>query len=153
MSILELRAPYSSKNFNEEVQFVLDDTIVRLLGRDVLDSLYWILREKYDVTPDEVPCRLETVFHVLFDVLDEPGVQTIQMVTAKRLYEKLALTFLYLDSFMLQAYVKQAKASGNSVNLDSVSPLRLSEGVCDEQPSSGRQQPPLLHMTSDFVEY
>ena len=107
--MLELQAPYSSKNFNEEIQSVLDNTILRLLGREVLDSLYRLLRDQYDVTPDEVPYRLETVFHVLYDVLDEPGVQTIQMVTAKRLYERFSLTFVYLDNLRLQDYVKQAK--------------------------------------------
>jgi len=107
--MLELQTAYGSKNFNEEVQSVLDDTISRLLGREILDSLYRLLRDQYDVTRDEVPYRLETVFHLLYDVLDEPGVQTIQMVAAKRLYEKFGLTFLYFDDLGLQDYVGQAK--------------------------------------------
>jgi len=107
--MLELQAPYGSKNFNDEVKSVLDDTILRLLGREVLGSLAKILRDQYDVTPDEVPYRLQTLFHVLYDVLDEPGIQTIQMITAQRLYEKFSLPFAYLDNLRLEDYVKQAK--------------------------------------------
>lgn len=108
-SVQELGDAHSPKNFNKEVQSELDGAILRLLGREVLGALYKHLRDQYDVTADEVPYRLETVFHVLYDVLDEPGVQTIQMVTAKRLYDKFGLTFAYVDYFRLQDYVKQAK--------------------------------------------
>jgi len=104
-----LQVPYSSENFNEEVQFVLYDTIRRLLGQEVVDSLYRLLRDRYDVTPEEIPYRLETVFHVLVDVLDEPGVQTIEMIASKRIFEMFGLNFVYLDDFRLQDYVKQAK--------------------------------------------
>jgi len=109
LSLQELEELQSSKDFNKEVQSELNGAIVRLLGREVLESMYRHLRDHYDVTADEVPYRLDTVFHVLYDVLDEPGIETIQMIAAKRLYDKFALTFLYVDYFRLQDYVKQAK--------------------------------------------
>jgi hypothetical protein len=107
--MLELEVPGNPKNFNEEVNAVLDATISRLLGPEVREALVKILKDRYDVSPDEVPYRLETVFQVLHDELGEPGVQTVQMVTAKRLFEKFGLAYTYLDNFTLQDHVKQAK--------------------------------------------
>ena len=107
--MLELEKPEVIKDFNKEVQHVLDGTILRILGYEILSELYKHLKDRYDVSPEEIPYRLETIFHVLNDELNEPGIQTIEMLAAKRLYNRFGLTFLYTDDLKLQDYVEQVR--------------------------------------------
>ena len=107
--MLELEKPEATKDFNKEVQHALDGAIRGLLGSEVLSALYKHLKDRYDISPEEIPYQLETILHILNDELDEPGVQTIEMLTAKQLYNRFALTFLYTDDLKLQDYVQQAR--------------------------------------------
>ena len=47
----------SETNFNEAICSSIDETITEVLGSMVLNTIYDVLRTKYDVTRDELPYR------------------------------------------------------------------------------------------------
>ena len=99
----------ATKSFNREVKFALDAVIFSLMGPNVLSSLYKHLKEHYNVDPDEVPYRLETMSSVLESVFGLAGVRTIEKATAKRLYNLYHLDFVDKPNYRLQDYLEQAK--------------------------------------------
>ena len=80
-----------------------------LLGREVLRSLYLALENQYDVTKDEVPCRIETAYKILRDVFGVKGAGTLSRRIVRRLYDKLDLKFDEVDGLHLMEYVDIAK--------------------------------------------
>jgi hypothetical protein len=102
-------AAHVTKEFNNEVKRAIDGAIYGIVGQDVLRALYEHLKEHYDVTPDEVPYRLDTVFETLEQTFGVKGARTISRAISKRLYYRLNLQFVETENFRLQDYLEQAK--------------------------------------------
>ena len=64
------------KHFNDEVRRAIDGAVFSIVGPEVVGALYKHLKEHYDVTPDEVPYRLDTVFDTLEQTFGVKGERT-----------------------------------------------------------------------------
>jgi len=86
-----------------------EETINELLGASVLDALYATLSRKHDITREEVPYRLDTVFSVLETVFGVKGARTIGRSIVRRFYAKLNVEFKEDHDHPLEDYLKIAQ--------------------------------------------
>jgi len=98
-----------TKEFNSEVKYAIDGAIFSLVGGGVLAALYKNLKEHYDITPDEIPYRLDSVFETLEHTFGVKGARTLSRVVARRLYFRLNLQFVEKENYRLQDYLEDAK--------------------------------------------
>jgi DNA-binding MarR family transcriptional regulator len=87
----------------------VDEVISEILGHDVLGSLYVALEKQYDVTKDEIPYRMDTVYKILREIFGVQGSTTLTERIVRRLYENLNLEFEEVDGLQLMDYVEIAK--------------------------------------------
>ena len=99
--------PY--RDFNRVFLETVDEVISEMLDREVLRSLYIALENRYDVTKDEIPYRLETAYKILEDVFGAQGSGTVTKRIAYRLYQKLDLEFEEVGGLRLMDYLEIAK--------------------------------------------
>jgi len=97
------------REFNEVLVEAMDESVRELLSSLVLETLYRVLLEHYDVTRDELPYRLQTVFEILTKLFGTRGGLTIGKNISRRLYEKLGLEFEEVPHFELVDYMEIAK--------------------------------------------
>ena len=102
-------AAHVTKEFNSEVKRSVDGAIYVIVGQDVLRALYTHLKEHYDITPDEIPYRLDSMFETLEQTFGVKGARTLSRSIAKRLYFRLNLQFVETENYRLQDYIEQAK--------------------------------------------
>lgn len=100
---------HTTKEFNDEVKLAIDNVINTLLGQQVLRAVYDHLKEHYDVTGDEIPYRLDTLFDTLESTFGVKGALTLSRVIAKRVYARMGLRFIELPGYRLQDYLERAK--------------------------------------------
>jgi hypothetical protein len=105
----KLWAAHVSEEFNSEVKRAIDGAIFGIVGQDVLRSLYTHLKEQYDITPNEIPNRLDSVFETLEQTFGGKGARTLSRAIARRLYIRLNLQFVETENYRLQDYMEQAK--------------------------------------------
>ena len=96
-------------DFNATLQKAIDEAILGVFGQGVRDTLYRILDEKYSVTTDELPYRLETMWEVLEKGLGQVTSRTVGRSIARLFYSKLGLPFVANPEWRLQDYVEEAK--------------------------------------------
>jgi len=106
---MDLQTQETPRDFNGQVKAALDSVIFSVTGSTVLDALYQHLKERYSVTPDEVPYRLNTVLAVLESVFGFTGTRTIGKATAKRLFQNYGLNFEDQFGYDLPDYVELCK--------------------------------------------
>jgi hypothetical protein len=97
------------REFNAKLLKSIDQTLTDLLGQAVLEALHQHLRELYDVIPDEVPYRLETLFEVLEYTFGVTSTKTIGRAIARDFYARIGLRFTETENYSLRDYVEQAK--------------------------------------------
>lgn len=97
-------------DLNDLICSAIDDTIIEVLGRKVLDALYQVLETKYSVTREELPYRTETVYNILETTFGVFGAKTLGTCIARKLYAKLGFQFHDHDGYSLLDYVEAAKA-------------------------------------------
>jgi hypothetical protein len=91
----------------------LDQALSDVLSAKVLQSVYAYLRDKHDLTREEVPYRLDTYFSVLESAFGVKGARTIGRLAARILYTRLNLQFEDDPDFTLKDYLEQAKLELN----------------------------------------
>lgn len=122
------------REFNDALLEAIDETIQGLFSRRVLEALNAALANRYDVTRDELPYRLDTLHKILHDLCGIRGSETINRQIAHRLYQKLGIKFVEVPHLGLSDYVEIAKnklagtvktnnASGHVAKTYSQSPL------------------------------
>lgn len=104
--VLTARTPH---DFNSILCSAIDDTIIDVLGRKVLESLYEVLETKYDITRQELPYRTETMYKILETTFGVVGAKTVGTRIAQKFYAKLGLPFHDHDGYALLDYVEAAK--------------------------------------------
>lgn len=86
-----------------------DETITELLGPVVLSALYAKLANRYDVTRDELPFRMDTAIELLENVFGVKGARTIGRSIVRRFYRKLNVEFREEHDHSLDVYLKIAQ--------------------------------------------
>jgi hypothetical protein len=98
-------------DFDGKLRVAIDETIADVLGGRVLGALHEYLTKNYDVTLDEIPYRLNTVFESLEVVLGVRGASAMGWMIAKRFYAKIGLRFVRNENYGLEEYFQQAKST------------------------------------------
>lgn len=106
------RMSEKGNRFNEILGKSIDATITELFSPNVLSALYTNLKEHYDVTKDELPYRLETMYSVLDSVFGWKEARTVERQIAKHLSEEFNIHFLDTPDCTLPMYIEKAKALG-----------------------------------------
>jgi hypothetical protein len=107
--------PELPKDFSKEVKSALEMIIVGLTGPSVLVSLHRHLKDRYGITPDEIPYRLNTVFRAVESVFGVAGTNTIARATAKRLFQNYGLEFSQVSGYDLRLCGALQETSGHKV--------------------------------------
>jgi len=105
-----LRPPTSELDLSEKLRAAIDEAIIDLLGRGVLEALHEHLRDEYSVSPEEIPHRLDTLSESLELVFGEVA-KTIEWAIARDFYVKTGLEFVENKEYGLRDYVELAKKS------------------------------------------
>ena len=87
----------------------MDETITRLLSKEVVDALCLDLKNKRSINREEIPDNLPTLSVVLEKYFGS-GARTIGRAIARRLYSKLSLEFVSMENYQLINYVEGAKS-------------------------------------------
>ncbi len=87
----------------------IDETIVALFSRKVVDALFLHLQTVHSITKNEVPYRLETLFSTLERTFGLSSSKIICKAIARRLHVKLALAFFDNPGRTFLEYVEEAK--------------------------------------------
>lgn len=96
-------------DFTGQIVLAIDDTVRELLGQKILDALHQHVKTHYDIGPEELPYRLDTLYDVLENVFGVFGAKTIGHQVAKNLYVRLGLRFEDTENYTLHDYIEQAK--------------------------------------------
>jgi hypothetical protein len=98
-----------TNDFTAQVVLAIDGTVRELLGQKILDTLHDHLRTRHDISPEELPYRLDTLYDALEKVSGVFGAKTIGHQVAKNLYVGLGLHFVETENYTLHDYIEQAK--------------------------------------------
>jgi hypothetical protein len=105
------------RDFNGSLKRAIDDSVRGVFGPSVLETLYRVLDEKYSVTPDELPYRLETLWDVLEHGLGHVSARTVGRSIARLFYTRAGLKFVSNPDWKLEDYVEEAKRQLTSSTL------------------------------------
>jgi len=100
--------PSKGEHLNEILVNSIDATIPELFGPNVL-SLH--LKDNYDVTRDELPYRMQTMYSILSNVFGAKGERTIERQIAKHLTSEFNIPFKDTRDCTLPMYIEEAKAA------------------------------------------
>lgn len=106
-----MAASEPTKNFNGILKKAIDETIVGVVGQTVHEALFRRLEEKYSVTSDELPYRLDIMFEVLRKTFGVTGSRTIGRAIARNFFGKLSIPFVANDEYTLKDYLEEAKTN------------------------------------------
>jgi len=95
--------------FNEVLVKSIDLAITELLGEKVLASLYEHFAEHYNITRDEIPYRLDTLYTALDQTFGFKAARTLEHHIAKRLSNQISVPLPETPDYTLQTYLQKAK--------------------------------------------
>jgi hypothetical protein len=107
--LIELQQSQDGREFNDNLVESIDETIIGLISRTVVDALYTHLQTFHSISRYEVPYRLETLFTTLEKTFGGRGSQTITKTIASKSYLRLGFEFTDNPGRSLLAYVDEAK--------------------------------------------
>ena len=96
-------------DFNRVLCSAISDTIQEFLGFNALLALNEELRTKHNVSSDELPYRMTTIYDILERKFRVKGAKTIGPLIAERFYMKLGIPFHNHEGYRLLDYVEEAK--------------------------------------------
>jgi len=111
-------------NFSDLLLMAIEETVVDLLSRRVLEALYLHLKKNFDIPRDEIPYRLETFF-TLLEKNFGASTKTIGKAIARNLYMKLGLDFFDDPNKNLLDYVEEAKKRISAPSIEERSKRQL----------------------------
>ena len=97
-----------SAQFNEILVKSIDRAITEL-GEKVLATLYQHFAEHYDITREEIPYRLETLYTALDQTFGFKAARTLEHHIAKRLSNEISIPLPESSDYTLQTYLQKAK--------------------------------------------
>jgi hypothetical protein len=87
----------------------LDEALVDLMGARFRQPFYHYFEERYGITRDVIPYRLDEFVVSLAELFGVLAMKTFGRAIAKRLYLKLGLEFSNQEEYTLLDYVKEAR--------------------------------------------
>jgi len=108
-SLIELRQTQLGMEFNDALLESIDETIIELFSRGVVDALYSHLQTFHSISRDELPHRLDTLLTTLENTFGVRSSQTITKAIARKFYHKIGLEFTANPGRSLVEYVDEAK--------------------------------------------
>lgn len=98
----------------------VDETLAAVLGEIIREAIHDALRNRFSITMDQVPERLDDFSSYLEKLLGAAPSKTIGKVIIKRFYAKLGLEFVERANWRLPDYVREArtKTSGRSESVE-----------------------------------
>jgi hypothetical protein len=109
----------------------VDEALSDLLGSRSREAVYDYLERNCSLARNDIPTRLDDFFRLLNETFGKGGT-TIGKVIAKKLYLRLGLDFVEIQSYGLMDYVETARA-------------RVEKGV---EPSNGLDRSPFCASSS-----
>jgi len=103
-----------SARFNEILVKSIDASIIELLGENVLSALNQYLTDRLDVTREELPYRLASLYTVLEEIFGFKGARTLQHRIAEHLSNEISVPLPDAADYTLQMYVQKAIETGPS---------------------------------------
>jgi hypothetical protein len=100
------------EKFNEILLTSVDKTITEVLSPEVCAAFYAHLRGKYNITRDEIPYRLDSLYKILDEIFGPKPARTIERQIAKHLCAEFNIHFVDAPDSTLQRYVHKAKQLG-----------------------------------------
>jgi hypothetical protein len=101
-----------SARFNEILLRSIDAAITETLSTQVLTALYNHLAERYDITRDEIPYRLDSLYVALGQIFGFKAAKTLERKIAKHLCAEFNIEFPDTPDCTLSMYVEKAKEHG-----------------------------------------
>jgi len=99
----------SRRSFNWIMCRSIDKTLKELLGPKALPALYKYLGDKFGISRDELPYRIDTISAVLENVFGIKGASVVEWKMAKNLYDEILLSFDNEQHLRLKDYIKIAR--------------------------------------------
>lgn len=98
----------------------VDETLAAVLGEILKEAVYDALRNRYNITVDQVPQRLDDFSLDLEKLMGAAPSKTIRRAIIKSFYAKLGLEFVERANWRLPNYVREArtKMSGRSESVE-----------------------------------
>ncbi len=97
-------------NFDRLLSESVDEVFTELLGRNVKQAVYAILRKHYCIASDQIPTKLDA-FAAVMGRLFEVSSETICKLVVKRLSLKLGLDFVEKPDYVFLDYLRDARFS------------------------------------------
>ena len=98
-------------DFNRLLSAAIEDTIQEFLGNSIQEALESELKTKYDISSEELPYRMETVYEILETRFNVVGAETLGPTIAANLYGKLGLAFQNHEGYSLPEYIRTAQSA------------------------------------------
>lgn len=95
-------------DFNGSLVISIKETLTGLLGFKIYDALAYHLLRFHDITPEEIPYRLDAIDVVLKQNFGS-SFTVIERAVLKRFYGKLGLEFVNQQGYTFHDYVEDAK--------------------------------------------
>jgi hypothetical protein len=98
----------------------VEETLAALLGEILREAVYDALRNRFNITMDQVPERLDDFSLDLEKLLGTVPSKTIRRAMIKRFYAELGLEFVERANWRLPDYVREArtKMSGRNESVE-----------------------------------
>jgi len=101
--------PQKAVRFNEILVKSVDEAVTELLGEKGRSSLYQHLAEHYDVTRDEIPYRLDTLYAAIEQNLGGRASKILDCEIAKFLSRQISVPLPKTRDYVLQTYLLKAR--------------------------------------------
>lgn len=88
---LSKRAQPYNVNLGMKIRSAVEKSIIDLLGAKILSNICDILYRRYDIIPEELPYRLDTLYDVLSKTTGETAAKAFTRTVARRLYATLEI--------------------------------------------------------------
>ncbi len=98
----------SKKNLDQIIVDVVDESLL-IMGETARNQIYSHLKKTYGVDRNDIPEKLETFDKALEGIFGAKGVDVINQIIAKRLYDKIGMVFNQNKGWKLTDYISDIK--------------------------------------------
>jgi len=95
--------------FNELLVKSIDEAVTELLGEKGRDTLFQHLAEQYDITRDEIPYRLDSLYASIEQTLGDKASRILDREIAKFLSREISVPLPDTRDYTLQTYLLKVR--------------------------------------------